>query len=171
MLLVALRLVLVVLYRNTLLYFSPGVRPFWILTNSFRFPSASKRTPIPVLQEQQVTEDDEDSKVDEGSNGGQDQVSKGTYYLVLEHRAAQHMYGVLMDGRVLLLCECCLHFSPGVCPNWILTNLFPFCLETQINLYPPRAPSRRSRRRLPKCVVTNHIGMICLGCRSFEGLA
>ena len=78
MLLVALRLVLVVLYRNTLLYFSPGVRPFWILTNSFRFPSASKRTPIPVLQELQVTEDDEGSKVaevDEGSNGGQDQGS------------------------------------------------------------------------------------------------
>ena len=51
---------------------------------SFRFPSASKRTPIPVLQERQDTEDDEGSKVaevDEGTNGGQDQGSKGTYYL------------------------------------------------------------------------------------------
>lgn len=129
MLLVALRLVLVVLYRNTLLYFSPGVCPFWILTNSFRFPSASKRTPIPVLQERQVTEDYEGSKVaevDEGSNGGQDQGSKGTYYLVLEHRAAQHMYGVLVDGRLLLLCECCFTFLPACA----LTGFSPICFPS-----------------------------------------
>ena len=68
-----------------------------------------------------------------------------------------------------------LHCSPGVCPTWILTNLFSFCLETQTNLY-PQVDQGTGRAQVAEVdqgskTLINHIGMICLGCRSFEGLA